>query len=420
MTNAASALLPTGGTDVEAKPAALRGGRLRARKAVKYAAVSLLAAAGLVAAARVPRAPAAARFKLETAKVDRGDIHAKVTANGALSALVTVNVGSQVSGRVQALFADFGSAVKQGQVVATIDPALFRAATAQAAANHRAAVATVERARAQVSNAQKQLARDESLHREGLTTSAELETAEATLAVARADLDVARANVNHTAAALAQSELNLKYTTIISPIDGIVISRNVDVGQTVAATLQAPTLFTIAQDLTHMQVDTNVAEADVGRIRAGMDATFTVDAYPKRAFHGKVRQVRDNAQTIQNVVTYDAVVDVDNSARLLKPGMTANVSFTYANRDSVVRIPNTALRFRPEPAAVTEFMHGRTVPAPAPPDGRLVWRLDAASAAPLVVQIGVSDGTYTELVSGALKAGDALVVEATDATKRSP
>jgi HlyD family secretion protein len=418
MTNAANALLPKVDPRVdEAKPE-VRAGSHSARKLVKYGAVSLLAIGAVVAALRVQRAPQASRFQFETAKVDQGEIHAKVTANGALSALVTVNVGSQVSGRVQTLLVDFGSTVKQGEVVATIDPALFQAATAQATANHRAAVAAVERGKAQVLNAEKQFARAASLHKEGLTTSAELETAEANLAVARADLDVARANVNQTAAARAQADLNLKYTTIVSPIDGIVISRNVDVGQTVAATLQAPTLFTIARDLTHMQVDTNIAEADVGRIRAGMDATFTVDAYPKRAFHGQVRQVRDNAQTIQNVVTYDAVVDVDNSERLLKPGMTANVSFTYANRDAAVRLPNAALRFRPEPAALTEFMHGRAVPTPTPPDGRLVWRLDSGNATPVIVQIGVSDGTFTELVSGALKAGDALVVETTDGAKR--
>jgi len=334
---------------------------------------------------------------------------------------VTVNVGSQVSGRVQTLLVDFGSSVRAGQTVATIDPSLFQAATAQATANHRAAVASVARAQAQVVNAEKQLARTLALHQEGLSTSTELDTAEASLAVARADLEVSRANVNQTAAARAQAALNLKYTTIVSPIDGVVISRNVDVGQTVAAALQAPTLFTIAQDLTRMQVDTNVAEADVGKIRTGMEATFTVDAYPKRVFSGRLRQVRDNAQTLQNVVTYDAVVDVDNSERLLKPGMTANVAFTYADRDAVVRIANAALRFRPDPAAVTEFTRGRPVPAPTPPDGRLVWKLQGSTAEPLAIQTGVSDGTFTELVSGSLKPGDALVTEMqSDGTKRAP
>lgn len=420
MTDAAGTLLPGVGPSVNGVKPDVRP-HFALRKLAKYGVVALLVAGAGVGALRFQRAPRAAAFQFESAKVDRGDIHAKVTANGALSALVTVNVGSQVSGRVQTLLVDFGSSVKQGQVVATIDPALFRAAAAQAAANHQAAVAAVGRGRAQVQNAEKQLARAVSLHKEGLTTSADLDTAESNLAVALTDVNVARANVNQTAAASAQAELNLKYTTIVSPIDGVVISRNVDVGQTVAAALQAPTLFTIAQDLTRMQVDTNVAEADVGKIRPGMEATFTVDAYPKRVFRGRLRQVRDNAQTLQNVVTYDAVVDVDNSERLLKPGMTANVSFTYADRLAIPRIPNPALRFRPDPAAVSEFMHGRPVPTPVPPDGRLVWRLEAGKAEPVAVRAGVSDGAFTELVSGELKPGDALVEEMqADGAKRSP
>jgi HlyD family secretion protein len=421
MADAMTAALPGVETQNGRKNDASRANRRVARRLAKYALGLTLLLGAIAAAVRFQRAPHALAFQFETAKVNRGEIHAKVTANGALSALVTVNVGSQVSGRVQTLRVDFGSTVKQGQVVASIDPALFQAATAQATANHRAALASVARAQAQLVNAEKQLARTVSLHQEGLSTSAELETAQASVAVARAELDLSRANVSQTAAARAQSELNLKYTTIVSPIDGVVISRNVDVGQTVAAALQAPTLFTIAQDLTRMQVDTNVAEADVGKLKPGMDASFTVDAYPKRVFRGRLRQVRDNAQTIQNVVTYDAVVDVDNSERLLKPGMTANVSFTYASREAALRVPNAALRFRPDAAAVLELTRGEPVPSPTPPDGRLLWRLEAGKAAPLLVRTGVTDGTFTEVVSGALKPGDALVVEIqTDGTKRTP
>ncbi len=400
----------------QAKPARRRAWR----KTAKYVAISLVSLGVLAGAVRWARTPKPVAFQFETARVDRGPIQAKVTANGAVSALVTVNVGSQVSGRVQTLLVDFGSTVKQGEVVATIDPSLFQAAAAQAAANYRAAVAGVARGEAQVVNAEKQFARTEALHKEGLATSAELETAEANLAVARADLNVTRANVNQTAAARAQAELNLKYTTIISPIDGVVISRNVDVGQTVAAALQAPTLFTIAQDLTRMQVDTNVAEGDVGKIRAGMDATFTVDAYPKRVFKGRLRQVRDNALTLQNVVTYDAVVDVDNSERLLKPGMTANVSFMYASRDAAVRIPSAALRFRPDAPSLAALLHGRTLPATTAPDERIVWRVENGTAVPLAVQAGIGDGTRSELASGALKPGDALVVEMQAGDKRAP
>lgn len=421
MTNALTHALPatqsSGGGEQPTEGRIRKGGLARS---VKYGTAALFAIGAIAAVLLFERTPHPASLKFETVRVDRGELHAKVTANGALSALVMVNVGSQVSGRVQSLLVDYGSVVQRGQVVATIDPALFQAATAQASANHRAAVAAVARAQAQLTNAEKQLARTTSLQREGLSTSAELETAQATLAVARAELDVARANVSQTEAARAQAELNLKYTAIVCPIDGIVISRNVDVGQTVAAVLQAPTLFTIAQDLTRMQVDTNIAEADVGRIHTGMVATFTVDAYPGRVFHGRLRQVRDNAQTVQNVVTYDAVVDVDNSDRSLKPGMTANVSFTYADRNAAVRIPNAALRFRPDPTAMLALTQGRALPAVAAANGRLVWRLTAGRAEPLAIQAGISDGTYTELASGELKPGDALVVELASEGKPAP
>lgn len=420
MTNAAltglAASVAGSSTTAGAKPVRSVGWR----KLAKYGAVVLLALGVAAGAVRWQHAPQVAAFQFDTARVDRGPIQAKVTANGAVSALVTVNVGSQVSGRVQTLLVDFGSLVKQGQVVATIDPSLFQAAADQTAANYRASVASVARSDAQVLNAEKQYARTAALQKEGLATNAELETAEANRAVTRADLNVARANVKLAAAARAQAELNLKYTTIVSPIDGVVISRNVDVGQTVAATLQAPTLFTIAEDLTRMQVDTNVAEGDVGKIQAGMVATFTVDAYPKRVFKGRLRQVRDNALTLQNVVTYDAVVDVDNSERLLKPGMTANVSFMYASRASAVRIPNSALRFRPDAPLLASLTHGRALPALAAPDDRIVWRVDGAGSNPLVVQAGISDGTYSELSSGSLKPGDALVVELQSGAKRVP
>ncbi|HEX2670974.1 MAG TPA: efflux RND transporter periplasmic adaptor subunit, partial [Polyangiaceae bacterium] len=248
--------------------------------------------------------------RYETALVDAGPLDAKVTATGALSPLISVQVGSQVSGRIAALLADFGSTVRRGQQIATIDPALFRAAAAQAQANLASARAGLERARAQRLLAERQLVRNTALLAQGLVTRADYDLSESNAKVALAETGTAEAAVAQTRAALDQAELNLKYTTITSPIDGVVISRNVDVGQTVAAALQAPTLFTIAQDLTRMQVDANVAEADVGKVHAGMHVAFSVDAYPGRVFDGTVRQVRDNAQTLQNVVTYDVVIDV--------------------------------------------------------------------------------------------------------------
>jgi len=206
----------------------------------------------------------------------------------------------------------------------------------------------------------------------------------------------------------------------VSPIDGVVISRNVDVGQTVAAALQAPTLFTIAQDLTRMQVDTNVAEADIGKIREGMPVTFTVDAHPDRTFTGRVRQVRDNAQTLQNVVTYDAVVDVENTERLLKPGMTANASFIYSERADALRVPNAALRFKPEPAVLASMTDAGISPT-RKSDQRTLWVLRAGRALPVSIGAGITDGSWTEVLDGDVVTGDRAIVEATlEAAGRSP
>ena len=382
----------------------------RSKKLLHLTWVGALIVLALVLVVRAPalRHDDAPRFR--TIRADRGPIAARVTANGALSALVTVSVGSQVSGRIESLQADFGSAVRKGQVIATLEPSLFRAAAAQAAANHRAAEAALERASAQLENAARQQERATALRGEGVMTGADDDAARAALRVARADVEVARANVAQTRAVRDQAELNLRYTTIVSPIDGVVLSRNVDVGQTVAATLQAPTLFTIARDLTQMQVDTNVPEADVGKIRVGMPVTFSVDSYPDRAFDGVVRQLRDNAQTIQNVVTYDAVVDVDNPRLLLKPGMTAIVSFTYRETADALRVPNAALRFQPD-AALLASSEPRATPVRGR-DERTLWLLHAGTPRAVNVRVGITDGTTTEVLSGDVHPGDEAIVEA--------
>jgi HlyD family secretion protein len=360
------------------------------------------------------RAPA---LRYETALVDQGPLDARVTATGAVSPLVLVQVGSQVSGRLAKLYVDFGSTVKRGQTVASIDPSLFQAAVGQARANYTAARAGVERARAELAQAERQYARDKLLVSQGLATQAEYDAAESNAAVAAANVRSAEASVAQARAALAQAELNLTYTTIASPIDGIVISRNVDVGQTVAAALQAPTLFTIAQDLTKMQVDANVAEADIGKLRAGMRVTFTVDAYPGRKFEGVVRQLRDNAQTIQNVVTYDTVIDVDNFERLLKPGMTANVTMSYANRERALRAPVAGLRFKPDRDSLSQMLGdpARALPS-AGKDERLFWVLRGTTPIPVVAHVGLNDGSNVELTSGDIHPGDRVIVEVSKKT----
>jgi HlyD family secretion protein len=355
-----------------------------------------------------------------TQKVDRGRIAPKVTATGTLSALVTVQVGSQVSGRVAALHADFNARVDAGQVIANIDPQLFDAALEQARANHMAAQGNLARAQVQAADAMRQYERSKSLADRKLVAAADLDTALATAEAAKAQVDVARGGLAQSKAALRQAEVNLTYTTIRSPISGVVISRNVDVGQTVAASLSAPTLFVIAEDLGKMQVDTAVAEADVGKLQPGMPASFTVDAFPGERFRGKVRQVRNAPQTVQNVVTYDGVIDVDNPELKLRPGMTANVTFTWAERDDVLRVPNAALRFKPiaeggrRGGGRPDAGVARGERPERAADEKTVWVLkDENQLEPKKVKLGLTDGTFTEVLAG-LDEGDAVVTEAND------
>jgi HlyD family secretion protein len=418
------------------------------RLLVWIAALSLVAAAvvGVVWALRNPSEP---EIRFETAPVERGRLTSHVTASGTLSALVTVQVGSQVSGRIEKLFADFNSVVKKGDVIAKIEPQLFQADVSKARANLVAASGNLARARSEADLAERQLARAKGLRAEGLSSQAELDTAEAAVTSAKAQIEALKGALEQARAAVQQAEINLAYTTIKSPIDGVVISRSVDVGQTVAASLSAPTLFTIAEDLRKMQVDTFVAEADVGKLQAGMTARFTVDAFPGRRFEGKVREIRNAPQTVQNVVTYDAVIDVENPKLELKPGMTANVSVVVAEKENVVKAPNAALRFRPGPELLPSASAGGpgqrrgrrggdrdaqgSPPPPAssepaaevsaaapneadPPPGtrewRTVWVLREGRPEPVRVRVGITDGTNTEVVEGALEEGQQLIISA--------
>ncbi|MFZ5890270.1 MAG: efflux RND transporter periplasmic adaptor subunit [Myxococcota bacterium] len=370
--------------------------------------------------------------RFETAKVDRGRITARVTATGTVSALVTVQVGSQVSGRISYIGVDFNSEVKKGQVIAKLDPELFRAALEQARANYLAAKGNLARSKAQAEDAVRQADRSRELAARELISLAERDTAASTAAAAKAQVEASEGSMKQAEASLHSAEVNLAYTTIKSPIDGVVISRSVDVGQTVAASLQAPTLFTIAEDLKKMQVDTNVAEADVGKLQPGMSATFTVDAYPSERFRGKVRQIRNAPQTVQNVVTYDAVIDVDNAELKLKPGMTANVTFIVADHSDSVRLANSALRFRP-PADMLPKSAASAAGNAGPAEGggerrgpgrgrfggagsfertldsRTVWLLKGTTPEQRNIRVGITDGSYTELLEGDVKPGDLLI-----------
>lgn len=343
----------------------------------------------------------------ETVKADRGRIVARVTATGTLSALVTVQVGSQVSGRIQSLSADFNSLVRKGQVIARIDPQLYAAAVEQNQANVASLQGQLEAARATAANNQLVHARLRSLRAQSLVSQQDDDNARAAADVARAQVAALEGQLKQARAALHQARINLAYTNIVSPTDGIVIARNVDVGQTVAAAFQAPTLFVIAEDLRKMQVDTSVAEADVGKLTADMPATFTVDAYGSELFRGVVRQVRNNPQTVQNVVTYDAVIDVGNDRLKLKPGMTANVTFVYGEAADVLRVPNSALRFR----APEAWTAGKPRPAEAA-GRRTVWALRDGAPVPLSIRMGMTDGVLTEVLEGEVRPGEVLITDA--------
>ena len=352
------------------------------------------------------------KLQFETSKLEKGKIVAKVTASGTLSAIVTVQVGSQVSGRIAALYADFNSPVKKGQLIAKIDPPLFQASVDQARANLAASQGNLAKAKVQAVDARRQYQRQKELAARQLNAQADLDTAQANADVADAQVTAGEGTVAQTRAALQSAEVNLAYTNILSPTSGTVISRNVDVGQTVAASLQAPTIFVIAEDLAKMQVDTSVAEADVGRLRAGMPASFTVDAYPGETFRGQVRQIRNAPQTVQNVVTYDAVIDVDNPEFKLKPGMTANVTFVYAEKDDVLKVPNSALRFRPPPALLGDGKGGGAGVRPGAPERRTVWTLTNDRPEAKKIKTGISDGSFTEIAEGDIKAGELVITDA--------
>jgi HlyD family secretion protein len=301
------------------------------------------------------------------ATVERGPLTATVAASGTLNPVTSVQVGTQVSGQVKELFVDFNSPVKAGQLIARIDPETFQYRVRQAEADVEAARSALGRAQVSLLNARRELDRTRELVDRNFVSPAELDTKQAAFDLARADVRNSEAVVAQRQASLASARVDLGRTEIRAPVDGVVIKRSVDVGQTVAASLQAPELFIIARDLRDMQVETSIDEADVGRIRAGQRATFTVDAFPGRTFNGEVRQVRKSAQTVQNVVTYTVLVSAANPDGNLMPGMTANVRIVTDTRESVLKVANAALRFRPpgESAAAADNKAPAEKAAPA-------------------------------------------------------
>ena len=401
-----------------------------------------------VALGRMTAKPAAPAFS--TAAVERGTVRKTITATGRTQALTTVQVGTQISGTVSDLYVDFNSQVKRGQVIARIDPSQLQAQLTQAQANLAAAQASattaqssvmsaeaavqasqanVERLQSLVDDAQLNLNRTRELVTTGIGARKELDTAQAQLTqalaqkqqalaqvnqakaqaqAARSQLAQARAQATQASAAVQLAAVNLEKTIIRAPIDGVIVARNVDVGQTVAASLQAPTLFLIANDLTRMQVLADIDEADVGQLQQNSRVTFTVDAYPSDTFEGHISQIRLAPQTVQNVVTYTAVVDVSNPEGKLKPGMTANVTAIVAERENVLTLPNAALRFRPEAAEKKERVRGP-----------VVWRVGEENKLdPVQVRLGLSDGVVSEVLQGQLTEGDRVATAAQNDNRR--
>ena len=395
---------------------------MKKRLAILLSAVVLIAAA-LVAYYRSSRGEEKPAFAM--ARITRGDVVETVDATGTLKAVTTVQVGTQVSGTIKALHADFNSNVRRGQVIAELEPSLFKAQVEQARASIVRLKAEARRATVQSEDAQQKLKRARELSQKELIPTTDLETAEANARQAEAAVEAAAAQIVQAQASLNQAEVNLDHTIITAPIDGIVISRNVDVGQTVAASMQAPTLFVIARDLTKMQVNASVAESDIGRIQPGQAVSFRVDAYPRAVFMGKVSLVRLDPVIEQNVVSYITTIDVPNPDLKLKPGMTANVTVEIDRASHVLRVPNAATRVRPtadvftalgqpfpgvgesaeewEPAEAQSTVG--VVGPPASARRGEVWIFRSGRLEPITVRLGTTDATHTAILAGAVSEG---------------
>ncbi|MBA3459872.1 MAG: efflux RND transporter periplasmic adaptor subunit [Deltaproteobacteria bacterium] len=429
----------------------------------RIVALALVAGGVVLLLVKKPWAKGATPITYTTVTVGRGNIAAQVTANGTLSARGTVLVGAQVSGRVVEIHADFNDTVKKGQIIAKIDTQVLQAQIQSAQAAVALAHANANKAQVAVMDTDRQYKRQKLLQDQQLVAGATVEGAEVAHSSSKASLTASRAQVAQAQANLAQAKLQLSYATIYSPVDGVVLSRAVDVGQTVAASLSAPTLFTIAEDLARMQINTAVAEADVGRLTEGMKAQFTVDAFPGKTFDGIVRQVRNAPTTTSGVVTYDAVIDVDNTDKSLRPGMTANVTFVLQQVADAVKIPNAALRFKPtreqmqamrgesagergsgergggrrgsggrqgrgsdgsggsgqraEGAGSADAGGGGGGPRGGGGgrrdfgDRKPVWKLVDDQPKMVLIKPGLTDGSTTQLVEGELEPGDLLITE---------
>ena len=378
-----------------------------ARQMTKWWIGSLLVAALIGAAWYLLQQPETAEAPAySSAKLRRGDLSAVVSATGTLSPLNMVQVGSQVSGTIQRLYADFNDKVKQGQVIAQIDPAIFKAKRAEALATLQSAEAERDKAQVSVLDAKREFERQSDLFKKKLSAESLLDAARFAYETAQAEYQVKLASLAQSKAALDREQVNLDYSTIYAPIDGVVISRDVDVGQTVAASLQAPTLFSIADDLTHMQVEADVDEAFIGQVKQGQPVSFTVFAYPDRKFKGKVSQVRLQPKVDAGVVKYNCIILVENEDEALKPGMTATVEIEVARSEQVLITPNNSLRFVPAWPAdkLAQLRKGLNS------DRSLLWQVEGDSFIPFIVETGIVGEKETEVSGEGLREGMAIAV----------
>ena len=389
----------------------------------------LLAAAGIAYYVRVDVSAAPTQLTFDA--VSRGDVVATVEATGTLQPLDTVQVGTQVSGTIASIGTDFNQVVKRGQVLATLDQALFLTQIDQAKATVIRLQSELERAQVQYEDALLKLKRAEQLAADQLLPRQDVDTARSTARVAETSVTGAKAQLTQAQAALTQANVNLSHTVIKAPADGIVLNRTVEVGQTVSAGLQAPTLFVIARDLTRLELQARVDESDIGGVKAGAPVSFTVDAYPRRQFHGKVRLVQLQPQTVQNVVTYTTVIDVPNDEELLKPGMTSTVSIEVQRASDTLRVPAAALRFTPTEQLLKEFASADLTEESAQPQGArqegarrgaAIWQLVDGRLHRVRVRPGVSDGTQIAITTNELVEGASIItgVARSETTAASP
>ena len=345
--------------------------------------------------------------KYKTEPIIKGDITESITASGTVNPVTSVSVGTQTSGVIKQLYVDFNSPVKKGQLLAQLDPSILETQVEQGRANLYNAQANLQKIKSIRANDEKTYSRNKSLYERNFISRSEVDLAEATYNSDNAQVASAHAQIAQASAALRNNQTLLRYTRIISPVDGIVVTRNVDVGQTVAASFQTPTLFLVAQDLTKMQIDTNVAEADIGKVQLNQDVEYTLDGYPDMTFKGKVRQIRITPTTLQNVVTYDVVVNVDNKDLKLKPGMTANVSIITSKKKNILMVSNAGLRFTPN----------TDEDAPKYKE-QGIWILKDEKPERVKIKTGVSDGAYTEIVSGKLNEAQKVIINKIEKSKK--